>query len=523
VSFLGHADVEARLDALSAVPKLTIFVGAGTSMEVGLPSWSTLLDCLLRQAAEHNHLGDEAAEAFVDSAWNDGMGVLGVGSIVRAALGAAPDSYIRKALYETGSKSAKIATQLPGPSALRLAELVPLWPRGGVEIVTTNYDLLLEEALREVFARRVDAGLASFAHDDSSHAPVSDVRPGADEGLIDASGTMRVRHLHGALGRKKGPDDRLPAVLGEHDFYDVMSPGTWQLDWFSRRLAEAPCLFVGASMNDANVLRFLHASATGNPLHTALISGTRDPLPAGPAADLWQDTTTKRWADFDVTALYPRYYADTAAFLDELGRRRRRRLDKQKLLASDRRPARLQKWHAQISKTVLPLKGPKFAVAQDAMTTALTAYLADAKDLLLGSPKVADCHYGLQLWIPDDAGTKLVMWGSSQHAWRDPETLSPLPIQPRSKWISIETWCQGTPTLMDFTSSHGTRWESALGIPITLTRPPFDGLQVAVATFNVMGKHAVGLLGSLPPDDLQAVVGFLQDGFADLLDPSVTP
>ena len=91
----------------------------------------------------------------------------------------------------------------------------------------------------------------------------------------------------------------------------------------------------------------------------------------------------------------------------------------------------------------------------------------------------------------------LVLWGSSQHAWRDPATLAPLRIEPGTKWLSIETWCQGTPTLKEFSDSHGTRWAGALGVPITLSIEPYGRLQVAVATFNVMGEHAAGLLPGL--------------------------
>jgi hypothetical protein len=520
VSFLGQPEVETRLDSLSAAKELTIFAGAGTSMEVGLPSWGGLLDRLLRASVERHKLPDDDADAFLAAAWKDGMGVLGVGSIVRAALGKDPDTYIQKALYATDATSSKIATKEPGPSARNVAQLLPLWRRGAVEIVTTNYDLLLERALEAVFAHRARDGEPSFVGDDADTSSVTAVRPGRSEPFIDEDGVLRVRHLHGALNRTKSADDQLPAVLGERDFYDVLSSDAWQLDWFGARLADTPCLFVGASMTDANVLRFLHASSSGTAaLHTALITGARDPLPGVEARDLWKITTSARWAAFGVEALYPDYYADTAAFLDELARRRRRRLDGKRPIFSDRRPERLRRWHRQISKTVLPVGGPRFTAAQDQMTLALTGYLEDARDLLAGSPGVADCHFGLQLWVPDAEGATLVLWGSSQHAWRDSATLAPLSIKPRTKWLSLETWCQGTPTLQDFTPEHGTRWTSALGVPISLAVAPHDGLQVAVATLNVMGQHADGLLRGLPSDELIAVVGYLQEVLSDLLLP----
>ena len=139
-------------------------------------------------------------------------------------------------------------------------------------------------------------------------------------------------------------------------------------------------------MTDANVLRFLHTSAVaGSPRHTALVTASRHSLPEGSrAATLWEQTTTSRWAQFNVEALYPQYYADTAAFLDELARRRRRRLTGKKPLVNDRLPKRFAKWQTAISKSVLPTAGARFSQAQDEITEVLTDHLETAKNFILG-------------------------------------------------------------------------------------------------------------------------------------------
>ena len=108
-------------------------------------------------------------------------------------------------------------------------------------------------------------------------------------------------------------------------------------------------------------------------------------LPEGSrAATLWEQTTTSRWAQFNVEALYPQYYADTAAFLDELARRRRRRLTGKKPLVNDRLPKRFAKWQTAISKSVLPTAGARFSQAQDEITEVLTDHLETAKNFILG-------------------------------------------------------------------------------------------------------------------------------------------
>jgi hypothetical protein len=54
-------------------------------------------------------------------------------------------------------------------------------------------------------------------------------------------------------------------------------------------------------------------------------------------------------------------------------------------------------------------------------------------------------------------------------------------------------------------------------VPIALVEPPYARRQVAVATFNVMGEHAPGLLAKVSAEDLVSLVGFLQDVLSDLM------
>jgi hypothetical protein len=521
VSFLDEPTVDAALDRLALEEDVTVFAGAGTSMEVGFPSWGGLLERLLRYVSSEASLDEDATTEFLDAVWRDSMGVLGMGSIVRSQLGNAPDTYIRKALYERGEDRERIETQEPGPSARALVSLIGAWEPGRLEICTTNYDLLLERALELRLEEVAALGGSLFVND--ATVSVTGAASGRDEDQVSADGRFTIRHLHGALDKKSGPHDLLPAVLGEADYHGVQKPDSWQSEWIEPRLTSSTWLFVGASMSDANVLRYLQsAREPGRPPHFALLTRGQAAQPHDPQAlSLWTKATTARWNDFGVQALYPEYYADVAAFLDELARRRIRRAAGRKPAPSDRLPQRLKRWHGKVTKNqgLLPQGGKAFADRQDEMTEILTELTDQAVHLVRDTPGVADCNFGLQLWIPDAAATKLVMWGSSQHAWRDPSTLAPLPIKQASKWLSVETWCRGTPTLRAFGESHGTRWAGALGVPIILAEEPWGRLPVAVATFNVMGTKADGLLEKIPGEDLAAVVSFLGDALANLLTP----
>ena len=312
-------------------------------------------------------------------------------------------------MYAVDDASAKIATQEPGPSCMAIAELVGLWPRGAIEVATTNYDFLLESAVRAQAQKNGDL------FGDHQDPPVVDALPGEDGPQIQQDGTLLVRHIHGALDRKTSKYDMKPAVLGEAEYYLVQKEDSWQSKWLTGRLTKARCLFIGASMTDANVLRFLKlAGATGSK-HFALIMRRPSAVPVlADAQDLWEQATSARWGAFGIEALYPHYYADVAAFLDELGRRRRRRNIAKKPLASDRLPRRLTKWHSKISKSLLPVDGPRFSKAQDKITSLLSAGPQEARALIADTPGVADCRFGLQLWTVNARGDELVLWGSNQ-------------------------------------------------------------------------------------------------------------
>ena len=50
MAFFEQPDVKDALTALAAEPELTVLVGAGASKEVGLPTWSELVDALAHRA-----------------------------------------------------------------------------------------------------------------------------------------------------------------------------------------------------------------------------------------------------------------------------------------------------------------------------------------------------------------------------------------------------------------------------------------------------------------------------------------
>jgi hypothetical protein len=306
-SFFARDDVEQALTDLARSERLTVFVGAGSSMEVGLPSWVELIGRLLRRIASGDlGLSAEQVSAYCEGALRESGGVLGAASIIRdhfaePAYAGNSDDFIRQALYE-GNALAADRIQ-PGPSARAISDLRPLWPDGNFEVVTTNYDPLVVNAITDQIKTDSSTSLTSAR--------------AARGGDLITNKRFAVRHLHGALDPQAKPGREVkPVVLAEADYHEVQETDSWQRLLLVDLLRQSPCLFVGASMTDANVLRFLRMASTKPSAHqhVALLTRTAGRLAHDPAVDAaLERSSANRWKEFGVRALYPPYYTDTAS------------------------------------------------------------------------------------------------------------------------------------------------------------------------------------------------------------------
>lgn len=73
-----------------------------------------------------------------------------------------------------------------------------------------------------------------------------------------AAGQSPVVHLHGYLGRD-GTDGQI--ILSEGDYQGMQFGAAWQDDLVRTSLRDSTLVFVGTSLIDPNMLRYLHAVA----------------------------------------------------------------------------------------------------------------------------------------------------------------------------------------------------------------------------------------------------------------------
>lgn len=445
-SFFSAGATEMALSELADAESLTIVVGAGVAVESRLPSWSQLVTGLLERAARQVLPPKTPADHHKEFAeWTvRSDGILAAASIARA-LGQT-DRDIAEVLYAgTG------ATPLPGPSARALARLTS----HGCAVVTTNYDESLERAVTEQDVAAGDASALTLV------GPPGD----GEEGVV---------HLHGVLRGKRAIGK---IVLDEQDFFSL-GDDAWQGAYVREALETTPCLFVGLSMTDPNLLRYLHRAERRHH-HYAVLARQADHYAAEREPDAAVEqaryaAAARRWGGLGVVPLQPEFFSDSAQLLYELLARR------SGSTAGGFRP-RLESWIHDIERLYLSADTTRFNERQDMLHAELHTLKERVREVIDHAAGAKSERFGVGLWAVRQ-GDALLMIGSSDRAHRDVETLEPVRLVGPSDWAAVEAFRSGTPLVRDVTHRFGTRWNTVIAFPISIENPGYGRLPVGVVT-----------------------------------------
>ncbi len=425
--FFGEDETNKAIERLVESPELTVVAGAGVSAEVGLPTWQSLVNDLARIAADHRGRSKVRAAWLTDKILKGDL--LSAAELVETILG---PGRLEQALADLIYRTDRPDELEPGPSAHGIAQMKLAWG-GGLRIVTTNYDRLLQQAL--VKAGIGDAGCFC-----------SNTR---DPGVI---------HLHGVLGAPDhGGVNRI--VLTEGDFH--RGDRKWQADVWADAL-DTPCLFVGTSLSDPSLLAALHQSESRRrtkPRHVALLRRE----PAHGQAEVghrreWERVEAARWRRLDIQALFYDHYADPAQFLHELALQRAE-------TAPARFTARFRAWSDSMQETLLRTDADYFRQAQ----LELSDGLADQLDLIRHELQLDPVmSIGIStLRAPSEEGVNehVVNWGSSDRAMRTPDTIEALSLTAESNWTVVRALCGGVHRI-EANGTYASRWNTIWAQPV---------------------------------------------------------
>jgi hypothetical protein len=277
-------DPQPIIERLASAERLTFVVGAGASMEAGLPSWGNLVRALL-EAAAPKAFSESDRVAWLDAASESGL--LGMAATARALAGTDREFVAR---VEHHLYRGKGADQFdPGPLAREIAAWKHEYPQ--IQLATFNYDRLLERALE-------DLDVTAESREDN------EVEPG---------GVACVRHLHGLLTGKPAKD---AVILTEGD-YALWPQGSWQ-DKFMREALDGVCVFLGLSFTDQNLLRWIYRASGSE--HVAVLTRQSSPRLSADVRRELESATRARLHEAHVSAYWADFYAEVAQLMHEARR-----------------------------------------------------------------------------------------------------------------------------------------------------------------------------------------------------------
>ncbi|WP_409333296.1 SIR2 family NAD-dependent protein deacylase [Trujillonella humicola] len=225
----AEEQVAQRLAALARAGQLAIFMGAGTGIAAGLPSWSELLADLARRVG------------IKQPAQLSTLGPLDAAEVLRRA--ADRRERDRPASERRSNPLGHLVAEVIGGRSRYALSHAHLAALDADQVITTNFDRLYEKAVREIRKKEPFVVLP-----ETSAAAVDDA-------------TRRRPWLLKLHGDVEAPDD---IVLDRRSFvrYDAKRRplgGVLQTTLLTKHL-----LVVGASMTDDNVIRLIHEVAELN-------------------------------------------------------------------------------------------------------------------------------------------------------------------------------------------------------------------------------------------------------------------
>ena len=438
----GSTAVRDAIELLGDVNQdVTVVVGAGSSVESGFPTWDSLVRTLLHDVGDRRGLSIEAQEQFAN--WTlHREDLTGAGEVAKELLGSDFQASLHEALYSN------VDQPLPGETAralssLRLSRLDAL-----TEILTTNYDTLLYHAMREELKQR---GLNQYK-----------VKRVVGSNPVDQN-TIAIRHLHGVMTEGRKVEGNL--VLSDRDYYLMQDSSAWQESFFKAQLESTTCLFIGASLTDPNLLRYIYRSG-GSGLHYVVFVRQTDASDYDSSSEmvrkLKEESQSDKWKAVNVEPILLDHYSQSAQFLWEV-------FTASRPGAYIALPRRLHDWQNDLAN-VLPASGPEFRETQAQLQLVMKKALDATKKLLneTGQRLRPGEKLGMSLWVFDPKADSLVNWGSADRVWVEPSTLEPIPVHWSSPFVASQAFCSGS-MVSQSTSRHVvSRWNHVIGFPIYL-------------------------------------------------------
>jgi len=432
---MGAPDIDETtvelLRGTGSAKHVTVLLGAGASVQSGLPDWDTLAERLLLGSGSVEE--KSVAELLVRR-----QDPMLAAEAAREAAGTAWRTLLSRSLYE-GAGALDF-------SPLQLAAVGHLLRVGPdrARLVTLNFDVLLEEAITSEGAGPVSSWCGEARVDDESWV---------------------VSHLHGVVTETTARE----VVVTLSDFTDLMSRlEPWQLGHLRECAEKGALILAGTSYRDPDLRQWLRAALASAPEgHAALVLLARQGL----EMDREQFRAAERalrdqWHAIGMRAIPVHDHADAAQLLRELPH-----IDEPGYLPPAARARKV--WDGVASGFDELQRSFSDQLAKD------SAELARA----LGERAVK-----LTLWLADGR-RGLVRWAVQDRLYRDPNALRIVEIGFDSPWIAGKALGEEALRFRDAEGQDSTarRWRSVLALPVLISLDPWPAFAGAVLSAGLPG------------------------------------
>jgi hypothetical protein len=504
--------VRGLIEDLASVSHLTLFLGAGTSVALGMPTWNELLHRMLVRSAERRRRLDADRRGPWADRILDAYDPLAAASVLRSHY-LRPDSFkrdLRDALYAASTEPHPDDERTTGGYADAIWSVVRERARAGrrTSVVTMNFDDSLETAYRNLDRA-----------DQLRDLGIKKVMPVYSQETLDQAagdpGVFPIYHLHGYVPREGLLQvDPQTFVLSAAEFADAVL-GHWSEEALSQ-LAASQWLMAGMSFQDPHVTWMLRRRSRSIAL-SAQTARESEPAPAPWGArpvglfsaqgrgwfsdeldteslQMLAEAEQTRLNELDMLAVAMSYFFQEVVFLEEIGNRARG--------VREHYGDRVNSWKARFNL------GDE---ARAALEDDLRAILHGLRDLLedelpLGHNYAAE-KVKVELWMRDFKKPETVwLWVSSESKLLNASRAPRFAFKPDSKIAAIRALTFGTARKADRASyTSDDAWKSYLAHPVRLRGGPADRISVGslvVATSQPV-KDSI-LHGSI--DDFEAII-----------------
>lgn len=483
--FFHREGTRAAIKELATTNSIVLFVGAGLSVDQGLPTWSEIVESLIGDSSYRiPNVTDEARNAFTK--YLTTMDLLAGGSIAKAIMGPELLDLVRNHLYfDDERKAQRPATG--GIFANAVAAFALYCRISGdcdVTLITTNYDSLIEEAFSN--SNALSAMMAGHG---------LRVVPVFDETYVAEQSDVPIYHIHGFVPRQGiGSKD---VVISERD-YGAGTNLAWSADLLDR-VRSATWLILGASIQDPHLSRHLSRTAQANETATARRAKpvkryAASALQSQPwsheetqlrDALLWADA--QRLATLGVEAIQADFFMQIPHLLNEVRLARSEGLKKYMSPRSDiRYGQRLMKWWGAIQKTRLADSTDRsFAKSQAKINELMLAFRGRLEtELSLTNQRAGSERIKVELWVRNPLSRCLELRGSSEYVSTERFHTPARPLSPSSSFASVKAFCYGSIQHVSIPAEY-SRWQHFVGIPLQLP----SWRQLPVGTLTIASTH----------------------------------